>query len=372
MKILISYASAGAGHFKAAQAIYNCFKEKNNPDFQLEFVDLLQYSNRLFKNTYITGYTFLVHYAPWLWAIFFHFTNSRLFGFISRPIHFISNSLNTMAFTRLIIKQNPDLIISTHFWTSEISAYLKRRKKIKSSLITVVTDFMVHPFWISKGTDLYIVASEITQGILVEAGVASHKIMVLGIPVDKKFQQTYDKKILCQKLGLEENKFTVLIVTGSFGLGPIEEIIECLPPDTQVMAVCARNKKLFLRLTKKKYPHLKVFGFVDNIHELMSASDVIITKPGGLTISEVLSLGRVPVFISAIPGQEKGNVAVLSKYGIGVEAKSIPQARAIILDYQSHPDRLNRQIEIIQKVRKPFAAEELYNVVCQGGFRPSA
>lgn len=368
MKILILYASAGAGHFKAAEAIYNYFKKKDNPDFQLQFVDLLQYSNRLFKNTYISGYTFLVHYTPWLWAIFFHFTSSRLFRFISRPVHFISTSLNTRDFTRLLIKENPDLIISAHFWTSEISAYLKIRKKIKSTLITVVTDFVVHPFWISKGTDLYIVASNITREILVKEGVSNGKIMVLGIPVDEKFQQAYDKKLLCQKIGIEENRFTVLIVTGSFGLGPIEEIIDALPDDIQIIAVCARNKKLLSRLTQKQYPYLKAFGFVDNIHELMSVSDVIITKPGGLTISEVLSLGLAPVFISAIPGQEKGNVAVLRQYGIGIEAKSIQEARMIILDYKAHPDKLSQQREIIKTVRRPSAAEELYNVVCQGGF----
>ena len=109
----------------------------------------------------------------------------------------------------------------------------------------------------------------------------------------------------------------MLVVTGSFGIGPIEEIVQLLCNDYEVLAVCARNKRLFGRLKARAYPHTHVFGFVENIDELMTVSDVIITKPGGLTISESLCMDLIPLFIAAIPGQESMNVEVLQNAGIG-------------------------------------------------------
>ncbi len=146
----------------------------------------------------------------------------QLSGFIKK-INLFIDRLNSPAFISLLIKENPDFVISTHFLPSEIIAYLKNKHKIKSKLITVITDFGVHPFWIYKGTDLYAVASELTKQKLENQGVPSKDIKVTGIPVGGVFFKRYERSGICRKLGIDENKFTVLVVTGSFGIGPIEE-----------------------------------------------------------------------------------------------------------------------------------------------------
>jgi processive 1,2-diacylglycerol beta-glucosyltransferase len=247
---------------------------------------------------------------------------------------------------------------------SEITAYLKKKQLIKSKLITMVTDFAVHPFWIYEYTDNYVVASGFAKAQLLSAGVKEEQIKESGIPVDAKFFLKYDRSALAGKFGVAQDKFTALLVTGSFGLGPIEEIVDLLYKDIQILVICARNKELYQKLTKKDYPGVRVFGFVDNIEEMMAAADIIITKPGGQTISEVLAIGMVPIFISPIPGQETKNIEVLQSYGIGDTASCPRVLKDIVLDYKEHPDKLTRIRDNIVSIRKLHAAEELCHAIC--------
>lgn len=365
MKIIITYASAGSGHFKAAEAVYNYFRQNNQND-ELKLIDVLQSSNFLFRNIYTYGYAFIVRHAPWLWSSVFCITTTEWLYPIIRRLNFIINRLNTKAFSEFLIQENPAFIICAHFLPSEIAAYLKRNRKINSELFTVITDFGVHPFWICKGTDIYIVASDYTKEQLVLKGITRERIKVLGIPINTKFLKRYERNILLKSFGIEQNKFTVLIVTGSFGIGPIEKIVDLLYRDVQILVVCANNKRLYQTLKNKNYPLVKIFGFINNLQELMAVSDVIITKPGGLTVSEVLAMELVPIFISAIPGQETENIKVLEKYGVGVEVKNVENIKDVIMDYRANPDKLTSVREDIKKFKKPSATQELYNVVCQG------
>jgi len=363
MKILVTYASAGSGHFRAAEAVYDYFKERS-PDLELKLVDVLGHSNNLFKKIYNSGYVFLVRYLPIIWAIGFSITCAKFMQPIIRWIFLPVTLLNTKRFTRLLVQESPEFIISTHFLASEIAAFLKRNQKINSKIVTVITDFGVHPFWIQEGTDFYIVASDITRAKLASRGISEEKIKVLGIPVHPGFSKQGEKNELRRKLNIEGNKFTVLVLTGSFGIGPLEKIVEMLHRDAQVLVVCARNKKLFLKLKNKNYPQVKVFGFVDEIYDFMSISDIVITKPGGLTVSELLVMGLVPIFISAIPGQETENVKALGIYGIGALVKNASEARDKVLDYKLNPEKLKQARENIQLIRKPNTLEDLYHVIC--------
>lgn len=368
MKIIVAYASAGKGHFKAAEAIYNYLASELKGS-QLELVDVLQKSNALFGNLYALGYRFTVSYAPCLWALGFWLTYVKCLRRIIKWTRFIINRLNTNNFGRYVCRENPDFIVSTHFLPSEVSAYLKRTQKINSKLITLITDFGVHPFWVSHGTDVYVVASDFTREQLILEGVRENNIKVFGIPIEAKFLKQYEKSSLCKKFKIDQNAFTALIITGSFGIGPIEKIVDLLHKDVQLLAVCANNKRLYARLESKNYPNAKIFGFVDYVQELMAVSDVIITKPGGLTISEVLAMELAPIFIYPIPGQETENIRALEKYGIGQSAKRVEDIENIVLDYKEHPDKLNRIREKIRAIKKPDALKELCDAIRSGGVR---
>ena len=134
----------------------------------------------------------------------------------------------------------------------------------------------------------------------------------------------------------------------------------------QVLVVCARNRRLYDSLKQKNYSGVHVFGFVDDMDELMSLSHLIVTKAGGMTIAESLSKDLVPLFMMAIPGQERENVRILSLYGIGCLVKETDQVRDLILDYKLHPQKLSIAKENIHKVKHPHALEEICRVVCPG------
>ncbi|MDD2679604.1 MAG: glycosyltransferase, partial [Candidatus Omnitrophica bacterium] len=315
MKLLITYASAGAGHRRVAEAVYNYFRE-NRPEVSLEMVDILAKTNALFRFDYARGYSFLVQYAVKIWHFAFWLTEFKALRPLTRFIASLLNQINTREFAAYLIQRDPDYIISTHFLPSEIASHLKIRKEISAKIITIITDFGVHPFWINRGTDLYVVASDFTRDKLIAEGIAPEKIKVFGLPSDAKFLRQFDRAALAAKLGIRPDKFTALLMTGSLGIGPLEELAAELCREAQVLVVCAANKKLYARLNKRDLPNVKVFGFVHNPEELMGVCDVIITKPGGSTISEILNMELAPIFISVIPGQEEGNVEALEQLGI--------------------------------------------------------
>lgn len=371
MKIFIVHASAGAGHTKAAEAVYNYLKDGCKASV-LKMLDILSETNALFRFNYTWGYSHLIKYFPYLWALAFWVTSNRALRFISRPIAKITNRINTGKFIRDLVAENPDFVISTHFLSSEISARLKRTGKIKAKIITVITDFGVHPYWISPGTDIYVVASSFTKKILLAEKIPENKIIELGIPIDAKFARKYDRKELCRKLNISPDRFTVLIMTGSFGIGPIAQIVDLLYKDAQLVVVCAKNKKLFYELSAKNYPGVFVFGFVDNAHEFMAIADVIVTKPGGLSTSELLAMDLAPIFISPIPGQETENIKALNSFGVGVKADSAKEVERVVLEYKNNPETLKKIKERIKNIKKPFAARGLCNVICKSNCRLSS
>jgi len=358
MKVIIAYASAGAGHLKAAESIHKYLRE-NRGDIDVKLVDILDYSSGLLKFSYRRGYSFLVHYGLFLWAAAFYLTRVKLLRILTAPVASLINLSNTRGFARFLLREAPDYMISTHFLPPDIAGHLKNKGRIKSTLITVITDFGVHPYWLSAFTDFYYVASEYTKGLLIKEKVAESRIRVCGIPIDEKFLKRYDKSALCVKFGIKSDMFTVLISTGSFGIGPIEKMASLLCAEMQVLVVCANNKKLKLILERKGLVNTRVFGFVDNMQELMAVSDVIITKPGGLSISEVLVMRLAPFFISPIPGQESGNVAAMKHYGIDTLIGSAPELKKKLREYRNNIQEAMRIKEGIEKIRKPHSTAEL-------------
>jgi len=362
MKVLVVYASAGAGHLKAAEAI-SAHLKRSRPDCRSENIDILRYTNPAFRASYNT-YSFLVKYAPSLWRLGFLITAFRALRPFTRPLARLISRLSARKFSEFLLKENPDCVISTHFLPSEITARLKACGEIRSRVITVITDFGVHPFWINAGTDLYVVASDVTRQKLIAEGIPGDLISALGIPVNDKFLGAFRKDELSKKFNLRERQCTALLVTGSFGIGPIEKIVDALSGAVQMLVVCARNKKLFARLQRKNYPGVRVFGFVDNIQELMAVSQIIITKPGGLSIAESLVMELFPIFIAPIPGQETENARILSSYGLGICTDDIAAIKGAVLTLCAQPEKLESALKIIRQLKKPNATKDICDAVC--------
>jgi len=360
MKILIAYASAGAGHQKAAEAIYDGLKVMTG--HEVSCVDALDYTYPFYKKAYQQTYATLISYLSWLWWIFFAMADFPLFVPLVRLMRRIQNTINGHRFHCFLQEQQFDYIFSTHFFPTEVMAALKRTGKIRSQLITVITDFDVHSIWLAKGVDRYTVASERTKEKLKRLGVAEERIVVTGIPTHTKFSKFYDTKALQRKLGLREDMFTILMATGSFGIGPMEEILNILK-DVQVLVVCGHNKNLFERLNRQSRANIKIFPLVHNMEELMAVSQVMITKPGGLSISEALIRNLPLIFFSVIPGQEANNVKVLQEYGVGFLSQKIQDIGGTIERLKSSAEQYQEAIQKIKAVARSNAVRDIIAII---------
>lgn len=370
MKILVIHASAGAGHLKAAQAIYDGLKKHTT--HEAVFADSLDYTSPFFKIFYRRSYVFMVTQMPWLWGFFFQLVDLPWIQPLSRLCRRVFNGLNAQGLHAFLKEERFDYVFTTHFMANEVTAALKRKGAIGSKLVTVVTDFDVHRIWISPETDLYAVACEWTEQKLRQLGVAQEKIRVTGIPVDEKFARPADREELKQKLGLKENVFTVLIATGSFGIGPIEEILRILElpvgslreeDGLQTLVVCGHNRRLFERLRGRNYRGAKIFGLVDNMHELMAASDCMVTKPGGLSIAEALVSQLPMIFFHSIPGQETGNVRVLREYGIGCMPVDVVGIAGELRKLKSSRDAHLTALKHTQRLARPAAVHDIISLI---------
>ncbi len=360
MKILVIHATAGAGHKKAAEAIFNGLQKHTT--HQVQIVDSLEYSTPFVKYFYPRTYIFLVTKLSVLWQFLFWF-----FGlpFLKPLVQFFRrcyNAINMQALERFLKEEKFDCILTTHFMSAEVSSYLKRTGKITSKIICVVTDFDVHPIWVNKGTDIYTGACDFTKEKIVSLGVNSNQVFSVGIPTDEKFSVVTDRRVMRQALRINPEAFTVLLATGSFGMGPLEELINLLR-GYQLLVVCGQNEALYRHLKGKSTDRVHIFSLVNNMHELMAASDVMVTKPGGLTIAEALVKKLPLIFFSAIPGQETGNINVLKKYQAGTDQGSLMDIIKKVDDLSSFPgmyENLRQKIEILSK---PNAVKDIIQLL---------
>jgi processive 1,2-diacylglycerol beta-glucosyltransferase len=356
VKILLIHATAGAGHRKAAEALFNGLKSRGH--VQAQMIDALDFTPRFFRFAYSRGYEFMVGQLPGFWAGFFYLTDQAWFLPVFRAVRRLYNGLNTGRLVRYLKDSRFDRIVVTHFLAAEVCGWLRRTGQIAAKVSVVVTDFDVHKIWLIDGIDEYCVASDWTRERLAALGVDPAKIVATGIPLDEKFTRPFDKKDVRRRLGLDPAAFTVLVSTSSFGFGPIEALAEYFST-LQLIIICGHNKQLHARLTARGNPRHKVCAFVDNMEQLMAAADVMVTKPGGLSVTEALALQLPLVFFSAIPGQEAGNVRVLAAHGIGISGMPLRDLASEVLGMSASPAALEKARAHTRVLAKPRSVEDI-------------
>lgn len=356
MKILVVYASAGAGHQKAAEAVYERIKKYT--DHEVIITDVLDYTSPSFKMMYRGAYFFLISKVSWLWAFSFYLLHRRWLQPLIRFARRIYNALNARPFEEFLQTHQFDYIVSTHFMPNEVISALKRRGRLTTKLLSVVTDYDVHRIWLADGVNQYAVACPTTELRIKQLGVASEKVVLTGIPTAEAFACTYDVSVLRERFGLKPDMFTVLVATGSFGIGPIEEMIAAVE-NVQIIVACGHNQNLFQRLKSKNYPHVVPMALVDFMHELMAAADVMVTKPGGLSISEALVSQLPMIFFHPIPGQEKHNINVLREYNIGTSDCSIHEIVAAVNRFKNSAEVFSSAVKQTALLARPSAAKDI-------------
>ena len=364
-KVLVLSASAGAGHIRAAQAIERAFIEMGAAE-EVRHIDTLEYTNKLFRNLYSKAYIEMVNKAPellgWLYDQFDKpWKNER------RRLAF--DKLNTRPFVRMLKEYRPDITVCTHFLPSEIISWLKAKERLAARQAIVVTDFDVHAMWLCHYYEHYFVALDETRLHLEKLGIAAAKITVSGIPIDPVFTRPKDKREMRDKHALEQDRMTILVSAGGFGVGSIKHLLMSLLEmrhPTQVIAICGRNEEM-----KNEIAHIadriptdanvavKVVGFTKEIHEYMAASDILLGKPGGLTTSEALAMKLAFVIVNPIPGQEERNSDHLLEEGVAIRCNNLPTLAFKIDRLLDDPARLARMRDNAARLARPRAAYDI-------------
>ncbi|MGE5472933.1 MAG: MGDG synthase family glycosyltransferase [Ignavibacteriales bacterium] len=360
MNILFLSVSAGGGHMKAAEAL-KAYVEESFEGSKTILLDTLKYINPIINKLVIGGYLSTVQITPKLYGRLYDLAEA---GENISEVSQIINRIISYKIKRLIRQFVPDVIVCTHPFTSQMVAKLKNQTNIHPKVVTILTDFIPHSFWLHDGVDAYIVAHPAMKYEMISKGIKEETIFPLGIPISKKFLEPLNKSEARNNLGLA-NKTTILLMGGSLGFGDIKEVFTGLAEsrrDLQLIVVAGQNKELYKKI--RKYSNrvdkvIKVFGYTDKIPELMSASDLLVSKPGGMTISEALVKKLPMVLISPIPGQEEKNARYLLNGGAAARLYPKQNIEEILYQVLDMPVRYNHMKEMCGHLAHPNACQDI-------------
>jgi processive 1,2-diacylglycerol beta-glucosyltransferase len=379
MKVVVTYAPAGVGHQRASEAVVEAI-HRLNPNCQTILINALDGSDPFYRWAFTKGYQLTIERMPLVWMLLYHFSDIRLLSRWAGRIHRLSNARHAQGLARLFNDLDPDVIIGTHFLPMEVAGFLKAQRAIGARVISVLTDYLPHRFWISEGIDAYVVAGPLSKEELIRRGVPASRIHPLGIPIMPAFLEEEDRTAVAQRLGLDPQRFTVLLISGGLGTGPMAALVKAflhLSEKLQLIVVCGKNQALLHTLERLRptIPHkLILYGFTHSVHTLMSVADVVVTKPGGLTCAEALAKGLPMVFLTPIPGQEVRNARYLVSEKVALWVSSPKEAVSFVDQLRRHPDRLDRLRREALRIAKPQAAWDIARLaitLCKDDASPS-
>jgi len=371
-KIAILSVSAGAGHVRAAQAL-QAAAERWYPGVETVHVDLMELVPRLFKTVYADTYIKVVERHPAFWGYLYDKSDhERVDSALSR-LRIAIERLNTQKLKKVLAEINPDHVICTHFLPAQLLSGKIGRGSFDKPVWVQVTDFDVHALWIQPHISGYFAASEEVAWRMVERGIPAERVCVTGIPIMPVFGELRERAVCAAEFGLDPAKTTLLMMSGGAGVGGIETLAERLLQLNgafQLVALAGRNEKLLadLKAVAAKHPgRLFPMGFTRVIERIMAASDLAITKPGGLTTSECLAVGLPMIVVSPIPGQEERNADFLLENGAALKACDAGALAWRVDRLLREPERMATMRAHALELGRPDAAREVLAVVLASG-----
>ncbi|MDU4959923.1 MAG: glycosyltransferase [Sporomusaceae bacterium] len=355
---MIISAPVGSGHIRAGQAI-GAALQAADPQVRIDYADVFAFFPAVIGGSILTVYLKVLAVFPQAYAAAYGWGNSSSLALWGRTLisRFLAGQMS-----RYIQSFQPDAIVCTHATPAGLVADLLRRRKIAVPAVAVVTDYVAHRLWLYPEITHYCVANETLQQELADAGIAPAKSSASGIPVSTAFAAASAGR--SGKLAP-----AILIMGGGAGLLPMEEIVaslNSLPEPVSILAVCGRNRKLYDRLSRQaatSRQRLLVYGFVEQVDELMQAADLLITKPGGLTCAEALCCGLPLLLYRPIPGQETENAKRLVQQGVAVQADTAAQLAALAANLLSDRENLTKMSRKAYGAAKPAAAAAIAQLI---------
>lgn len=370
-KIMIFYGSYGGGHLSAAKSIKE-YIENNYLDTKIEMIDCVEYINKVLNKVTTKAYEEFAKKAPEIWGFIYKKSERGLVSKLSND----SNKLMAIKLKNLLQDFDPDYVISTHPFSSQMCAYLKKKEKVNFKLATIMTDFAPHDQWLlyPEYVDYFFVAHSKMKQQLIQKGISANKIYATGIPLSNRFLKTYNKDDILKEFGLvKEKKIVLFFAGGEFGLGKstTTEVLKIFAEnfnDLQIIAIAGRNesmKKKFEDIVNSsgRQDSIKVLDYTNKVPELMSISDLVVTKPGGLTTTESLASNLPIVIINPIPGQEEENASFLENNGVGIWIKKQDDIKERLESILRNPKKLDEMKHHIRELSKPNSTENICKTI---------
>ena len=370
-KILIFYASYGGGHLSAANSIKQCIDD-NFKNCETKLVDCMEYVNKPVNKITTTAYKELAKKFPWAWGEVYSHSQKGPLAHISSA----SNNLLAKKLLKLLKEYQPDIVISTHPFGSQMVSYLKRKALVDCKLATIMTDFAPHDQWLvgKDYVDYYFVSHEKMRQELINSNVAENTVFATGIPLSNRFLMHFDKDEIMKSMGLNPDKRVILFFGGGeFGLGR-DKTVKILNSfithvkNHQIVAIAGKNEKMKIAFDKlvaetNSESFVKVLAYTKQVPELMSISDLVVTKPGGLTTTESLASGLPIVAINPIPGQEEENAKFLEDEGVAIWLKKNDDYDEIIADLLSDEDKLHQMKVNTKLLAKKNSTRDICDII---------
>jgi len=360
----IVYVSAGNGHRMAARALRESFDHRAVPNI---IMDILDFSSDLFKWSYSDVYAFVSEHSHLACRIMYELTDKNREASVALRLFEKISTENVKKFMRYIAENEPKKCICTHYFPLNVLSRMKEEGLYRGEIYTVITDFGLRRMWVKDSVDKYFISGDRVLRGLLELGVPSEKIAMTGIPVSHKYS-------VLQRKGrdFQESKLSILFVASSIPNALALEILAALsrtglPLDVTV--VTGRNRDLLTDLESTVFGEtlsLRILGFVDNLEVLMSGASLLITKPGGLTVSEALCAAIPMILVNPIPKQETNNSAYLQEKGAGILASTASDVERLISGFFRNRSILASMEQAAAAIAFPTAADDVAEIVLEG------
>ncbi len=376
--MLILSVTVGAGHMRTAEALKKAMLSLS-PGAEVIILDTFRYASPLLEKVVLGTYMEMLKMSPVLYGYLYRQAEhgQPLSGRGKVEFNRILNMLAAPRLVKYINDFKPEIIVCTHPFPLGIASYLKKRGTFKGPVFAVITDYTIHSFWIFPEVDYYIVGAEKLVDQCVDYGITPEQVCPTGIPINPDFGIRCDKNRLKEQIGLEPEMPTILLMGGGLGMGPLASSLKALGGSKdcyQLICVAGSNNALREKLNKVAQSlscRTKVFGFVENIHQLMAASDFMVGKAGGLTCAEAMAQG-LPIFIiDPLPGQEERNTEFMTAAGAGIRVEGKNLA-GLVQYYLAEPCRIEKMAIASAALGKPAAAHDAVDFIAKAVERASA
>jgi processive 1,2-diacylglycerol beta-glucosyltransferase len=367
-KILFLSVSAGAGHMRAAEALH-LTAQAHLPHVETMHLDAMNYVPSAFRKLYTDFYILLVNSYPTLWGMLYQRSSDADPDSPMQKLRRAVERLGTGDLRKAINAFAPDAIVCTHFLPAEMLMHDIRREKMSVPVWVQVTDFDLHGMWVIPHMTGFFAASDEIAFRMRANAIDADRVHTTGIPVMPAFTEPQDRRACAERFGLDPTKLTIMLMGGGAGVGKLDEVAAALmrmEHDFQLIVLAGRNEAALgrLKLQAAEQPgRLFPFGFTNEVAQLMACSDLVITKPGGLTTSECLAMGLPMVVYAPIPGQEERNADYVLEQGAALKAVDLISLEYRVLQLLAEPERLARMRDSARRLGRPQAAQNVLNIV---------